>query len=1113
MENQVHITIVLPDGSNANELTAGFKSQTEFREYVMQKFPEGNFNATIHSRPSTTAVLPDYDGTGLARAFPLLFPYGHSGLPGDPAIESLKKVFGIKTVLDRKQNDVLRKYLQHGNRAFHCALFILIVFNVLMKEVIFRDVCLKANYKQQSGKSFAEEVGAMTVDDLNRGVEAARMNHHSKFSNECNASYLRSVVATCGDLPHTNEAAQVARKQYFGHVMQFGLPAVFLTLTPDDKRNYRICLYALPKEKRYKYQPPEVAEAMSNEVIFEQYLERQNCRSTYPGLCAEEYDRIVTLVIEHLFQWDPSTHKAKGVGICGELQAWCLATEEQGRKTLHGHFLLFLKDWKPMMKQVQCNKTPQSTRKKAKQTLLKFAGAISSVKLFHEEDLRDGIFSTFSRYQHEGCPKMKRNSKASGTKDYYHRKRRRREPEVKGVDEKQMHEMRHKRKCREHTGHLAMCECGKELRIDNLNAEAVNHVMQSSKFQFPDLNARLDNYLFNEQMNVDWCTQIPKLQQRRYFMGSVFHNHHLTTHTKRCFAKGCQCYAKLPDIPCKDDAFDFKAVPDEWFDLFGESTEYMMFRFRPARTLRDAFMNTHSPILTKSLGYNTNVMVAMNGPCVFYVTGYQAKGQQKEEMQAYSKVAEVVAGMIKKYTLPDVDQVPATPQQEGFRRLLGGVYAQCNAHICAAPMAHYLALKKSRFRFLHSSVSIPVTNTDSWLLDEASSGTFRSVGGKPVWTHKAMNYLYRPADLQQWTFFEFFQKTEVMPIALAEKKYAKVHRFTPEHPLFSCYAIAEMPDFLIGYFPWHWLGSTSDFGGSLLDPALPDKSSTFFKKREIYCRRFLTLFKPFQEFKEILGGHATYQEAFRAFAPSIKPAMKDYANNIQDIHNSLRVEMPLDELSSNMELDFPDEGEFEEMEDKGTYANSLELQATLGQAMLGLGRGHISITEEDTVEPTFVGTSGNVCNGVQIDDDTLTTLSGDTCCVAGTPGENDESTRNLDNSVGLFTCPLAQLNTLVISTNGAMGRSKNIPKHATGSTASVIKWGKTDELDSAQQRAFEILAATYILTFYNGATGPGHTREKLRLEELAQTARQNGNPLAMFVTGPGGAGKCEYLKN
>ena len=68
----------------------------------------------------------------------------------------------------------------------------------------------------------------------------------------------------------------------------------------------------------------------------------------FPGTYYLEYQSIVDITINVLLGWD--ARKQKGTsGIVGELKAWAVAHEEQGRKTLHGHFRFwvnFLKELK-----------------------------------------------------------------------------------------------------------------------------------------------------------------------------------------------------------------------------------------------------------------------------------------------------------------------------------------------------------------------------------------------------------------------------------------------------------------------------------------------------------------------------------------------------------------------------------------------------------------------------------------------------------------------------------------------------------------------------------------------------------------------------------------------
>jgi hypothetical protein len=72
-------------------------------------------------------------------------------------------------------------------------------------------------------------------------------------------------------------------------------------------------------------------------------------------------------------------------------------------------------------------------------------------------------------------------------------------------------------------------------------------------------------------------------------------------------------------------------------------------------------------------------------------------------------------------------------------------------------------------------------------------------------------------------------------------------------------------------------------------------------------------------------------------------------------------------------------------------------------------------------------------------------------------------------------------------------------------------------LDDDQQMAFEILAATYVLTFSDEAiidTTDSETSNAfdVRVKGLLHLARKSEDiekPLCMFITGPACAGKCK----
>jgi hypothetical protein len=137
-------------------------------------------------------------------------------------------------------------------------------------------------------------------------------------------------------------------------------------------------------------------------------------------------------------------------------------------------------------------------------------------------------------------------------------------------------------------------------------------------------------------------------QSIRYFVGNAITNVHLTKHTQRCFKKGAECYANLPDGISESYSLVYNKEFDIWSNWCGIKEPRFMVRFQPKRLIEDVFMNVHNPVITKLLMCNNNVQIGMNGRSVLYSTGYQVKSQQKEERVAFEKVSNVLCKVIQK---------------------------------------------------------------------------------------------------------------------------------------------------------------------------------------------------------------------------------------------------------------------------------------------------------------------------------------------------------------------------------------------------------------------------------------------------------------------------------
>ena len=69
-------------------------------------------------------------------------------------------------------------------------------------------------------------------------------------------------------------------------------------------------------------------------------MRRKNCL-LYPGACSLEYQSLMQIVLECLFNWDSKNQKGRD-GIVGIVEAFCRADEEQGRGSLHSHWLIWI---------------------------------------------------------------------------------------------------------------------------------------------------------------------------------------------------------------------------------------------------------------------------------------------------------------------------------------------------------------------------------------------------------------------------------------------------------------------------------------------------------------------------------------------------------------------------------------------------------------------------------------------------------------------------------------------------------------------------------------------------------------------------------------------------
>jgi hypothetical protein len=228
---------------------------------------------------------------------------------------------------------------------------------------------------KEGDQNIAEHFANMTVEQLQIAIN--RVQSHTPNHDRVTGQLLRSIDAVCKNMGHTNDSAKSARLKSFANTVWFGLGSIFLTVTPDDSNCFHINIYVLSKCK----DPPTCLDDLAG--IDADFEMSHKIRQEYPGLCAFDFQQITELLFAHIFGWDEANQKSKpGGGAFGILEGWSDSIEEQGRKTLHGHFILWVRGWSSLLLGLRSDNV--SIRSRAVTDLRNYIDVVLSTKLFGE---------------------------------------------------------------------------------------------------------------------------------------------------------------------------------------------------------------------------------------------------------------------------------------------------------------------------------------------------------------------------------------------------------------------------------------------------------------------------------------------------------------------------------------------------------------------------------------------------------------------------------------------------------------------------------------------------------------------------------------------------------
>jgi hypothetical protein len=182
---------------------------------------------------------------------------------------------------------------------------------------------------------------------------------------------LKRCHAVITGIAHTGAAAQRERTQMCALIAQFGMPAIMFTICPLDRFCFQIMIHAQP-DKGFDGIPEGSPES---DQVHEFVLNMDRIVNDYPGIVAMEYENAISIVVRHILGYDMGNGgNIPDKGLFSDIEACCPCTEEQGRKSLHSHILVWLKGWSELLEALASDN--EQTKNRAVSRLIKFTSTV-----------------------------------------------------------------------------------------------------------------------------------------------------------------------------------------------------------------------------------------------------------------------------------------------------------------------------------------------------------------------------------------------------------------------------------------------------------------------------------------------------------------------------------------------------------------------------------------------------------------------------------------------------------------------------------------------------------------------------------------------------------------
>ena len=1157
VEDEVIFTCYYPDGAT-NTNSGGFSSPEDFKTFV-EDLQSKNFDLQFKANLEKEFVTCN-DGDHLIGACLLQFPYGVGSL------DEVRYTGSGQTTTKSYLPEFLDHLSRKADPLFQTSLLQLIMYSMKNKGRLLRSSCLQLKQKFDS-KSLVEQ---FDIKDFTKAVKARRLK--KRQGSKISQKLLDAVDATARELPHTDKAAQRARSSMEAMFHHKGMGSVFLTVTFDDENSILMQVFT-----GVQIDNNECIDDLTDEQLRERAKKREFLRYDYPGIAALNFEALLSILMEEVLCWDMEANEPIDgkKGLFGKLRAVAFAVEEQGRKTLHIHFILWVNGYKELQDGLFFG--DERTKRLCRYEAQNYYDHLASTKLFPV--VRSEVIRAFD---HDDCTVQK------SERDI---------PEV--ICDQELRYLRHKKGYEAMSGEFAYCpHCEKKWTYEEL---VTDYIKQGVGIR--DVVTILPTTaVLNEP--------VPKprqIQRERLFAKIVEYQKpcnsveptacinaayqcHASCHHKNCFkcgklrgerkrkhkcGKTCECRYRLPDKKRKLTAVKYEKEESTWYSWSGGKKSQPLLNFLPSRNNYDLFQNVQCEAVSQSkFTCNSNVSVITDGPIGMYACKYINKPNEKDDTVDYSHVEATMKKMAGEGRKHDDDKC------EALRIMCRAAFAHNRANVISASMASYLTRHDSRFYFSHKFVYCPLKDVVRLHNKQDVGGTVSvAPSGMCFLENMAFHYLCRPESLEDLNLKSFTEKWQTAYVPRKPKRRnaddREVFPFEIDtgafrHPSVTTVGrgknkkkacsqgVKEREEKTYAMVPQWAFPDTETFRSDMLTCSEED----ICRPMELHAQYILTLLVPHRSAESLQSsGHIQYpyvhklreiydeDEHRRSMGLEKKvftTENQQFLQNIQNAaYNCTRFKCCFDELANETDpfqgeedenvfagatLDSDDEDEEEEEEKQGyeDFLESLEKEFTR------------PLHDEDTdlLIPTLknftfkhIRSNGTERCGFATDLEVPDIFDFGQSFVETTTSRGNASNANQgdkakkSNVQRTYSCKnLAKVllqQTSKSHQNVWKGKTIDV-QDATGTVASVREWSLAGfEGDKKQERAFEAIIAAFLLTFYDkngnidGAENATEDEVAIFQKSYKGLMKLKGNSdtlqLICLLHGPGGSGKSTVI--